>query len=66
MDEKHIERKLTSVKRSMEIEGFKIDRKLFDKGLDILHGETTADALIGQYIQSLESKQSCNIGNHNR
>jgi hypothetical protein len=58
MSEKHIERKLASAEKSMEIEGFKIDRNLRNKGLRILRGETTADALIGQYIQSLKSKQS--------
>ena len=58
MNEKDIERKLASAKRSMEIGGFKIDRKLRDKGLRILRKETTVDALIAQYIQSLKKKQS--------
>lgn len=56
MSEKQIDRALDSTIKSMEIEGFSIDKSLREKGKSILRGETTDDILVSQYIESLKSK----------
>ena len=56
MSEKQIDRALAATIKSMEIEGFSIDKTLREKGRSILRGETTADILVGKYIQSLRDK----------
>lgn len=56
MSEKQIDRALAGAIRSMEIEGFSIDKTLREKGKSILRGETTADILVDKYIQSLKGK----------
>jgi|GEM_PF-1561682 len=56
MDEKRIDYILRNAKRSMEIEGFVIDKELEEVGRKIVTGELNVNDYVANYIAQYKQK----------